>query len=119
MSEQEFQIAVIAIVFGSAVAVAFLITIGTIINSWIKRKSGSNLANNEEFLEALRQFKRKTDKRLSNLEMIVSDEDAEPVQKKTSKLSEKNQTIEIENKDKGDEGETKSQGGNLRNMLKE
>jgi len=119
MSDQEFQIAVIAIVFGSAVAVAFLITIGTVINSWIKRKSGSNLANNEDFLEALRQFKKKTDKRLSNLEMIVSDEKAGSSPKITSKLSDKKNTLEIEDKGSDDAAEEKTGGGNLRNMLKE
>lgn len=119
MTDQEFQIAVIAIVFGSAIAVAFLVTIGTIINSWLKRKSRSSLTDNEEFLEALRQFKQKTDKRLSNLEMIVSDDEPDPIQKKTSKLSGSQQTIEIENKNKVDREEKKDQSGNLRNMLNE
>lgn len=119
MTDQEFQIAVIAIVFGSAIAVAFLVTIGTIINSWLKRKSRSGLTENEEFLEALRQFKQKTDKRLSHLEMIISDDEPDPMHKKTSNLSGSQQIIEIENKSKVDREEKKDQSGNLRNMLSE
>lgn len=117
MSEQEFQIAVIAIVFGSAVAVAFLITIGTIIKSWINRKSGRDLTNNEDFLEALRQFKQKTDRRLSNLEAIVID-DTEPIRKKEQiKSSADHSSIEFE--EKNEEEKSKNSGGNLKNMLKE
>lgn len=117
MSDQEFQIAVIAIVFGSAVAVAFLITVGMIINSWIKRKSGNDLTDNDEFIEALRQFKQKTDRRLSNLETIVIDKSEPGKPKKEIKSSADRSKIEID--EKNEEDKQKNSGGNLKNMLKE
>lgn len=114
MTDQEFQIAVIAIVFGSIVSIAFIVTIGAIIKSFIKRKSGPNLADNEEFLEALRQFKQKTDRRLSNLEAIVVDSQPPKKQSKNIKSSEDQKSIEIDEKK-----ESGSSEGNLKNMLKE
>ncbi len=114
MTDQEFQIAVIAIVFGSIVSIAFIVTIGTIIKSFIKRKSGPNLADNEEFLDALRQFKQKTDRRLSNLEAIVVDNQPLKKQTKSIKSPEESKSIEID-----EEKEANSSEGSLKNMLKE
>jgi hypothetical protein len=114
MTDQEFQIAVIAIVFGSLVSIAFIITVGTIIKSFLKRKSGPNLADNEEFLEALRQFKQKTDRRLSNLEAIVVDSQPPKKQTKSIKAPEEQKSIEIDEENKG-----RSSEGSLKNMLKE
>ena len=71
----ETQFIEMAIVFGSLTGIVFIITLGVLINSWIKRKSGSgDLSQNKEFLSALREFKEKTDRRLTNLEAIVSED---------------------------------------------
>jgi hypothetical protein len=111
------------IVFGSVVSIVFLGIVGGLIKAWIKRGSKSNLSENQEFLSALREFKEKTDKRLSNLEAIVTDEDFEktPVKRsqKTKELPEKKEEksaieIEIENEKKK---ETEKESGKLRNML--
>lgn len=111
------------IVFGSAVSIVFLGIVGSLIKAWIKRGSKSNLSENQEFLSALREFKEKTDRRLSNLEAIVTDEEFEktPVKpsKKTKELPEKKEEksaieIEIENEKKK---ETEKESGKLRNML--
>ena len=111
------EIAALAIIFGSVVGV------GSIIKTWINRGSKSNLSENQEFLSALREFKEKTDKRLSNLEAIVTDEEFEkpPVKRsqKTKELPEKKEEksaieIEIENEKKK---ETEKESGKLRNML--
>lgn len=115
MSQTFFEMLV---VFGTGFAIVFTITIGFLINSYIKRKySSSDLTKNKEFLNALRQFKEKTDKRLSHLEAIVTDDDSE---KSTRKIKNKDQRepsssieIEIDEQDSG-----KSEEANkLRNML--
>jgi len=113
MSEEVF---ITAIVFGSVVAIVTLGIIGSIIKTWVKNRPGNNLADNEEFLEALRQFKQKTDRRLSNLEAIVIDDEPPASQQKSVKPSEAHNTIEIDDQK---ESAKKSSDGNLKNMLKE
>lgn len=116
MNEDVF---IVAIVFGSIVSIVFLGIIGSIIKAWVKKGSSKNLSENQEFLSALREFKEKTDQRLSNLEAIVTDE--KPKSKTTSPKKELPETekksaieIEIENDDKK---ESSKQSGKLRNML--
>ncbi len=111
------------IVFGSIVAIVTVVVFGSIIKTWINKRGGNNLANNEEFLEALRQFKQKTDRRLSHLEAIVVDELPE---KKTEKINPPadSGTIEVDRDESGsqkeqDKGQSKGSDGNIRNMLNE
>lgn len=116
MNEDVF---IVAIVFGSIVSIVFLSIIGSIIKAWVKKGSSKNLSENQEFLSALREFKEKTDQRLSNLEAIVTDEKPSSQKKsETKELPEKDQKsaieIEIENDDKK---ESKKESGKLRNML--
>lgn len=109
---------IVAIVFGTVLTIVFLGIVGSIINNWIKRGSGSkDITKNKEFLSALREFKEKTDQRLSNLETIVSEERPEKIRsKKSGKDKEQSRSIEIElNEDSDTEDSAKS--GNLRNML--
>jgi len=115
MGEEVF---IVAIVFGSILTIVFLGIVGSIINNWIKRGSKSeDITKNEEFLQALREFKEKTDRRLSNLEEIVTDEERDR-KKNRMKVEEKQQSdsIEIEFNDEKEESGT-SNSGNLRNML--
>lgn len=109
---------IVAIVFGSVLTIVFMGIVGGIINSWIKRGSGSkDLTKNKEFLSALREFKEKTDRRLSNLEAIVTEEEPENTrQKKSVKGKEQSRSIEIELNDEPGEKDS-SKSGNLRNML--
>lgn len=116
MNEDVF---IVAIVFGSIVSIVFLGIIGSIIKAWVKKGSSKNLSENQEFLSALREFKEKTDRRLSNLEAIVTDEKPSSKTKSDRKeLTEKEQKsaieIEIENDDKK---ESSKESGKLRNML--
>ncbi len=109
---------IVAIVFGSVVSIVFLGVIGSIIKAWVKKDSG-DITKNEEFLSALREFKEKTDRRLSNLEAIVADEDHtydRTRHQRKSKNTEQSGSIEIEmNEESGSDDSSKS--GNLRNML--
>lgn len=116
MADGEFL--VVAIVFGSIVSIVFLGIVGSIIKTAIKRKSG-NLSENKEFLAALREFKEKTDRRLSNLEEIVSEDN--PKKSFTSKKAREKKPgqkssieIEIENQQNSEE---QKDSGRLRNML--
>lgn len=115
---------IVAIVFGSVVAIVFLGVVGSIINSWVKKGSGKNISENKEFLAALREFKEKTDRRLSNLEAIISDD--EPVKigstsksvKKGSEKKEQKSAIQIEIENESDSSKEDSvQSSKLKNML--
>jgi len=111
----------------------FLGIVSSIIKTWIKNKGSGSVVNDEEFLAALREFKYKTDRRLANLEEIVTDENPETLSKKRKareeienkkeNLNEKKQSsvIEIEEKKEKESSEKsgKNKGGNLRNMLKQ
>lgn len=111
------EIIVPAIVFGSAVAIVFMGILGSIIKTAIKKKSGGNLSENKEFLEALRDFKEKTDQRLKNLESIAAD-DFQPGTNAKTDLSNSSQksTIDIELETHSSK-DHKKESGNLRNML--
>lgn len=114
-------IAVLSIIFGSVVSIVFIAVVGGIIKTWVKNKSGTNLSENKEFLAALREFKEKTDRRLSNLETIVTEEResdfiSERSDKMTPEKEKQNDHLEIELDDEP-ESETKSGSGNLKNML--
>lgn len=116
MNEDVF---IVAIVFGSIVSIVFLGIIGSIIKAWVKKGSSKSLSENQEFLAALRDFKEKTDKRLSNLEAIVTDEKpASNVKSEQKQLpkKEKKSAIEIEI-DNEEKKESSKESGKLRNML--
>lgn len=118
MNEDVF---IVAIVFGSIVSIVFLSIIGSIIKAWVKKGSPKNLSENQEFLSALREFKEKTDKRLTNLEAIVTDEEpksktSSPKSKKELPESEKKSAIEIEIEN-DNKKESSKESGKLRNML--
>lgn len=103
---------IVAIVFGSIVTVIFLGVLGGIIKAWINRGSGKNLTENEEFLEAIRDFKEKTDRRLATLEAIAVENSIEkPEKERTNKKN-------IELKEEFLQEPPKKQSG-LKNMLNE
>ena len=120
MSNEE--IAIVAIVFGSITTIVFLGIVGGLIKTWIKsRNSPEDITKNKEFLSALRDFKEKTERRISNLETIVSedrqiDSGSKSERKTDSKKTEHARAVEIEMNDESRSEESKSTG-NLRNML--
>ena len=118
-SVMETQFIEMAIVFGSLTGIVFIITLGVLINSWIKRKSGSgDLSQNKEFLSALREFKEKTDRRLTNLEAIVSEDKLKQSSRKKSLSStEQNHSIGIEMDDDTSGENPQAESNKLRNML--
>ena len=99
-------------------AIVLITTVGGIIKAAIKRKSG-NLSENKEFLAALREFKEKTDRRLANLEAIVTGDESVPgtsTKEEMEKTGSKN-AIEIEIEESQNEQKKSKESGKLRNML--
>ncbi len=114
------EVAILGIIFGSVVSIVFFGVVGSIIKTAIKRKSSTNLSENKEFLAALREFKENTERRLQNLEAIVSgDEPASSKSEIKSKTpSERKSPIEIEIEDESKKkDETRTESGKLKNML--
>lgn len=110
---------IVAIVFGSILGMYLIGKIFGLIKYWIENKNDQNnrLANDEDFLEALREFKLKTDLRLSNIEaVLVADEASNEELKTTSK----NKSIQIDQDSatwKKEEKQDRSSGSKLKNML--
>lgn len=117
MSGEEFIVAIVAIIGGLGFAGFLFWNIFSLIRQWIDRKSG-NSDLNPQFFRALGEFKKKTEKRLSNLEAIVSD-----IEEEQYKIEEPQETIgdiEIEEQEvRSTSEEKKDNDGNLRNMLNE
>lgn len=116
MPFEEFAIAIVAIVGGVGLAGFIFYNIFKLIRTWM---SGSNSYDDETFerlARAFMQHKKETERRLQNLETIVTDEDSSSSTNSTKQIKESNKKIEIEDED---EEEIKSSDGNLRNMLRE
>ncbi|MEX0723155.1 MAG: hypothetical protein WD053_04730 [Gracilimonas sp.] len=117
MSDQELIIAFVAIVGGLGFAGFLFWNIFSLIRQWINRKSG-NTDINPQFFKALGEFKKNTERRLTNLEAIVSD-----LEEERYRLDETHETmgdIEIEEEEtRSTSGKGKDSDGNLRNMLNE
>lgn len=89
--------------------------IGNIITTSMKKKK-SSLSDNQEFLDALRDFKENMDRRVSNLEKIAA---AEQPQINSTKKREpqKQRTIELELDDDRSKEEESNHSSKLKNML--
>lgn len=110
------ELIAMSIFFGSIVAVIFIIVVGSIIKAWLKKGSTKNLSENQEFLNALREFKENMERRMSNLEEIVSNESPTSATLKSDKEKNSQSAIEMELDESG--RETKSrENTKLRNML--
>lgn len=108
-----------AIFFGSIVSIVFIIMVGSLIKTWMKRGSAKSLSENQEFLEALREFKENMERRMSNLEEIVSAEKPSNTSLKSGKVKKNSQSaIELELEDEsGAKTNAGEQNVKLRNML--
>ncbi|MEX0769134.1 MAG: hypothetical protein WD035_00265 [Balneolaceae bacterium] len=106
------EVYIVAIVFGSVVTIVTLGIVGGIIKAWVRNRNNGSITNDENFLEALREFKEKTDHRLSKLESQQSSQ--RKVEEKKSERNEKTINIDSEKQDSDS-----SSGQNLKNMLKE
>ncbi|MEX0843719.1 MAG: hypothetical protein WD022_00485 [Balneolaceae bacterium] len=117
MSGEEFIIAIVAIIGGLSFAGFLFWNVFSLIKQWINRKSG-NTDINPQFFKALGEFKKNTERRLTNLEAIVSDIEEEHylVDDKKENMGD----IEIEEEDvRSAQKNDKESDSNLRNMLNE
>lgn len=119
MSGEEFIIAMVAIVGGLGFAAFLFWNIFSLIREWINRKSGGQQLD-PNFFKALGEFKKNTERRISNLEAIVTD-----LEEENYKLSEGEKSmpeIEIEEeevRESESNAKNRDNDGNLRNMLNE
>lgn len=116
MEGNEFIVAIVAIVFGTAFTGFVLYLIFSTIKNWINRKGGSI---DEEYFDRMAQafieHKKNSERRLQNLEAIVTGDEVESNQ---LELDEPEQTIEIERKETIEEKKG-NDDNKLKNILKE
>lgn len=62
------EVIIVSVIFSAVVAIVFMGIASDIIKTWVKSRNSKSIAENEDFLEALRNFKEKTDQRLTSLE---------------------------------------------------
>lgn len=109
-------VAIIGTVAGVGLLGFVIAKITGLIQAWINRKKGGY--DEETFnrlAKAFMQHKKDTERRLQNLEAIISEEENE---EQPRQISEPKQTIEIED-DERESGQQQGSGDSkLRNMLK-
>ncbi len=116
MGFEEMVVAIIGTIAGVGLFGFIIYQVSGLIKSWINRKKGGY--DEETFnrlAKAFMQHKKDTERRLQNLETIISDEDTNSSAKQ---ISEPTDTIEIESDEPESERESQSDDSNLRNMLK-
>jgi hypothetical protein len=111
-------VAIVAIVFGTGLVGLVLTGIYKLIKAKIDQGRGGGSEINPQFFKALGEFKKNTERRLSNLEEIVSDmEEERYLVDDTGKTMPE---IEIEEEEvRSSSKKEKDDDGNLRNMLNE
>tara|TARA_R110000868_G_scaffold259361_16_gene517547 strand:+ start:17434 stop:17787 length:354 start_codon:yes stop_codon:yes gene_type:complete len=117
MQEEEFIVALVAIVFGIGLTGFFLHNVFSLVKAWINRKSSSGSGDiNPQFFKALGEFKKTTERRIANLEAIVSEIEEEKI--RIPQSADSNAEITIEDKEARSESKNDDKS-NLRNMLNE
>lgn len=117
MQEEEFILGLVAIVFGIGLTGFFLHNVFSLVKAWINRKGSSSSGDiNPQFFKALGEFKKTTERRITNLEAIVSEIEEEKIliPESSDSLGE----ISIEENEVRSEPK-KEDKSNLRNMLNE
>lgn len=115
MGFEEMVVAIIGTVAGVGLFGFIIARVTGLIKAWIERnKGGYDEDTFNRLAKAFMEHKKETERRLRNLEAIVTDDEFESSSGE-HRLTEPQQTIEIE-----DEEETQQEPGdrNLRNMLK-
>lgn len=117
MPEEVMIIAIVGIVFGTSLTGLVLYGIYNLIMAKMNKGKSGNSEMNPQFFRALSDFKKNTERRLENLESIVTDEN-QPV----AEIGNASGTGSIEFEEdevRSPEAGKKEEGGNLRNMLNE
>lgn len=115
MPEEILIIAVVGIIFGTGLIGLISVGIYKLFKAKIEQGNKGNSNIDPQFFRALGEFKKKTEKRLSNLEAIVTDLEEDQYLLKEDEVGPE---IEIESEEvRSSDKETGD--GNLRNMLNE
>ncbi|WP_428235729.1 hypothetical protein [Gracilimonas sp.] len=118
MPNEIVLLSIIAIIFGTGLVSLVLTGIYKLIKAKIDQGSGGRSEINPQFFKALGEFKKNTERRLSNLEEIVSDIEEERYLVDDGEKS--MPEIEIEEEEvRSSSKKEKDDDGNLRNMLNE
>ena len=121
MSFEEMVVALVGSIGAFALVGYLAAKVFSLIRSWINRNNSS--IPEEEFdrlAKAFMKYKKDTEKRLQNLEAIISEEDTENSQSSSSKQIEApKEEIEIEDRETEQEESQSNNDNNLRNMLRE
>ncbi len=117
MTEEEFVLSLVAIVFGVGFAGFIMYNIFSLIKTAIEKKNQSSSGNiDPQFFRALADFKKTTERRLNNVEAIITDIEEDRI--RIPENAETTGDIEIEEEEQRAPSQ-KTDDGNLRNMLNE
>lgn len=116
MSGHEMNIIIVAIIFGSIFGIAALFILARLIKTWIKRNNSSyDEEKFERLAKAFVQYRKSTERRLKKLEKGETDQaNVSGTSLKEDRLQEATQ-IKTDN----EKNKSKTEGGSLRNMLRE
>lgn len=120
MTFEEMVVAIIAIIGGLGVTVFIFWSIVNLIKTWINRKNKADI--DPQFFKDLNKFKRDTQRRIANLEAIISDSEEKKFFNRENKEQKDMGEIEIEGEDvrsSENSGNKDEENSNLRNMLNE
>ncbi len=118
-SMEPWMIPIIVMIFVTLIVA--ITTTGGVIKAKLKQNSSAtDLSQNKEFLEALREFKETMERRVANLEAIVTHDEL-PVKRSEKQSIQKtgsaNPITDIEMDDFQDENRVESGNSKLKNML--
>lgn len=118
-SMEPWMIPIIVMIFVTLIVA--ITTTGGVIKAKLKQNSSAtDLSQNKEFLEALREFKETMERRVANLEAIVTHDEL-PVKRSEKQFIQKtgsaNPITDIEMDDFQDENRVESGNSKLKNML--
>ncbi|MTI87481.1 MAG: hypothetical protein FH748_05885 [Balneolaceae bacterium] len=117
MPEEIFLLSLFGIVFGSSLVGLVLYGIYNLIMTKMN-KGDRGREINPQFFKALSEFKKNTERRIGNLEAVVSDLEQENAQ--LTEDVDSQGSIEMEDEEAHTPSQkNKTEGGNLRNMLNE
>jgi hypothetical protein len=120
MGEDEL---VVLIVFGTIFAIVIGSQLISLAKKWIDRNSNSyDEKAFDRLAKAFINHKKDSERRLQNIEAIVTDEEPKATSSSRLKETQLHNTIEIDSEEPNAEkekNEDTDKGGNLRNMLKE
>lgn len=118
MSFEEMVVALVASIGGILLVGFVFAKITGLIKAWINRSNNSYLEEDfDRLAKAFMQYKKDTERRLQNLEAIVSEDDLPKIEKKKEKsLNEPEKEVEIDDENQDNTG---AGNNNLKNMLRE